>query len=166
MEDVLGAGEDGAIDDVEACGQLDLAPSCRGHQRHCIRPLLHGAVGCVRRHRRVSASPVHWCGTAGRGAGGDEATAMRAACGSGARAEPTQRPPAPRPPSPPPPPACRRRRLHLPSLRHSCDSEKVTLLSNFTSIRYQQPCKERNVKQYLRISMKFERKKRRSLISL
>ena len=58
MEDVLGAGEDGAIDDMEACGQLDLAPSCRGHQRHRIRPPLHRAVGCVQRHRRVLTSPV------------------------------------------------------------------------------------------------------------
>jgi hypothetical protein len=41
--------------------------------------------------------------------------------------------------------------------------KKVTLLSNFTSIRYQQLCKERNAKLYLRISMNFKRKKKEEL---
>ena len=30
MEDFQGSREDGAVDDVEACCQLDLAPACKG----------------------------------------------------------------------------------------------------------------------------------------
>jgi hypothetical protein len=88
---------------VEACGQLDLAPSCRGHQRHCIRPLLHGpsaASAAIAAYRHLL------CSSAGLRV--EEQVVMR----------PPQRerlvvqgPPAPR---------------HESSLRHSCDSKKVT----------------------------------------